>query len=82
MSEQRTHKFAWGQKVFAGINLFNDGTHPERSVDVLLVERGTRGEVVQVGLHEDSNTPIYLVEFDGSCVVGCLEEEIALEFNP
>lgn len=79
MSEPRIHKFAWGQKVVAGIDLFNDGSHPERSVDVLLVERGTRGEVVQVGLHEDSNTPIYLVEFDGSCVVGCLEEEIALD---
>ncbi len=81
MREQSAHKFAWGQRVVAGIDLFNDGSHPERSADVLLVERGTRGEVVQVGLHEDSNNPIYLVEFDGSCVVGCLEEEIAPELN-
>ena len=81
MNEPRAHKFAWGQPVVAGMDLFNDGSHPERSIDVLLVERGTRGEVVQVGMHVDSNTPIYLVEFDGNCVVGCLEEEITLE-NP
>lgn len=79
MNEQRTHRFAWGQQVVAGIDLFNDGSHPERSVDVLLVERGTKGEVVQVGLHVDTDTPIYLVEFEGNCVVGCLEEEIALQ---
>ena len=76
MNEPRTHKFAWGQPVVAGIDLFNDGSHPERSVDVLLVECGTRGVVVQVGMHVETNTPIYLVEFDGNCVVGCLEEEI------
>ena len=52
MNEPRSHKFAWGQPVVAGIDLFNDGSHPERSIDVLLVE------------------------FDGNCVVGCLEEEI------
>ena len=81
MNEQRTHKFDWGQKVVAGIDLFNDGSHPERSIDVLLVECGTKGEVVQVGLHVDTDTPIYLVEFAGNCVVGCLESEIALELK-
>ena len=78
MNEKKSHKFAWGQQVVAGIDLFNDGSHPERSVDVLLVERGTKGEVVQVGMHADTDTPVYLVEFAGSCMVGCLEEEIAL----
>ena len=82
MNEPRTHKFARGQQVVAGIDLFNDGSHPERSIDVLLVERGSRGEVVQVGLHVDTDTRIYLVEFDGNCVVGCLEAEIALEHKP
>ncbi len=78
MNEKKSHKFAWGQHVVAGIDLFNDGSHPERSIDVLLVACGTKGEVVQVGMHADTDTPVYLVEFAGSCVVGCLEEEIAL----
>jgi nitrogen fixation protein NifZ len=30
-----------------------------------------------VGTHTDSNTPIYLVDFNGQYVVGCLEEEIS-----
>ena len=46
--------------------------------EALLVERGTKGEVTQVGMHVDTNTPVYLVEFAGGCVVGCLEGEIAL----
>ena len=78
MNQPVTTKFAWGQQVVAGIDLLNDGSHPDRSIDVLLVARGTRGAVVQVGLHVDTNTPVYLVEFEGNCVVGCLEEEIAL----
>ena len=45
--------------------------------DALLVRSGDAGEIVQVGAHVDSNTPIYLVEFDEKYVVGCLEEEIA-----
>ena len=38
------------------------------------------GEIVQIGQHVDTDTPIYLVEFgidsQDSCVVGCMEEEI------
>jgi nitrogen fixation protein NifZ len=78
MNDLKSHKFAWGQHVVAGIDLFNDGSHPDHAIDVLLVERGTAGEVVQVGLHVDTETPVYLVEFAGNCVVGCLEEEITL----
>ena len=37
---------------------------------------GTLGEIVQVGAHVDSNTPVYLVEFEEKFVIGCLEEEI------
>ena len=37
---------------------------------------GGAGEIVQVGAHVESNTPIYLVEFGEKLVVGCLEEEI------
>ena len=76
MNEPKSHKFSWGQPVLAGIDLFNDGSHPERSADVLLVERGTRGEVVQIGKHVESDTAVYLVEFEGNCLVGCLEEEL------
>ncbi len=78
MNEQSTHKYGWGQQVIAGTDLLNDGSHPEYAMDALLVGRGTRGEVAQVGMHVDTETPIYLVQFAGGCVVGCLEEEIAL----
>jgi nitrogen fixation protein NifZ len=78
MSETRIPKFDWGQRVTASIDLFNDGSHPESELDALLVGRGTAGEVVQVGMHEESSTPVYMVEFDSKRVVGCLEEEIAL----
>jgi nitrogen fixation protein NifZ len=32
---------------------------------------------VQTGMHQESNTPVYLVEFPDGKVVGCLEAEIA-----
>ena len=38
----------------------------------------TLGEIVQVGAHVDSNTPVYIVEFEEKYVIGCLEEEIEL----
>ena len=77
MDYSRTPKFRWGQRVVAGIDLFNDGTYPEREAEALLVERGATGEVVQVGQHEESGVPVYMVEFPGGGVVGRLEEEIA-----
>jgi len=79
MIEPKTPKFDWGQRVAATTDLFNDGSYPDCEVDVLLVEEGTVGEVVQVGMHEESATPVYMVEFPGNCVVGCLEEEIELD---
>jgi len=42
----------------------------------VLVPLGGIGEIVNVGAHTDSNTPVYLVEFGDHLVVGCLEEEI------
>lgn len=78
MSETRIPKYDWGQRVTASIDLFNDGSHPESELDALLVGQGTAGEVVQVGMYEESSTPVYMVEFDSKRVVGCLEEEIAL----
>lgn len=78
MEYSRTPKYQWGQQVVASIDLYNDGSYPERAADELLVARGAQGEVVQVGQHEESGIPVYMVEFPDGAVVGCLEEEIAL----
>ena len=76
MIEPRLPKYQWGQRVQAQIDLINDGSFPNAPADALLVNVGDTGEIVQVGSHTDSNTPIYLVEFAENLVVGCLEEEI------
>ena len=76
MLDIREPKFQWGQPVVALIDLVNDGSYPGVDLEGLLIENGTRGEIVQTGMHEESNTPIYLVEFPGGKVVGCLENEI------
>jgi nitrogen fixation protein NifZ len=78
MQELREPKFQWGQRVRALEDLVNDGSYPDRREDEMLVEAGALGEVVQVGSHVESNTPIYLVEFAPGLVVGCVEEEIGL----
>ncbi len=77
MIEPQPPKFEWGQWVSAVLPLFNDGSHPEYPPDALLVKAGDAGEIVNVGTHVASNTHIYLVEFYGKLVVGCLESEIA-----
>ncbi|MDE8652222.1 nitrogen fixation protein NifZ [Novosphingobium album (ex Liu et al. 2023)] len=69
--------FRWGEKVRAVADLVNDGSHPGWPPEALLAAAGTHGEIVNVGHHGDSNTPVYLVEFDGQMVVGCFEEELA-----
>ncbi len=71
-------KYQWGQRVRAARDLVNDGSYPARGADELLVDVGAVGEIVRVGTHEESGTPVYLVEFSSSLVVGCLEEELAL----
>lgn len=82
MIEPRQEKYQWGQRVAAGIDLVNDGSYPECEENALLVAQGTIGEVVQIGRHAESDTPVYIVEFatdgEASRVVGCLEEEICL----
>jgi nitrogen fixation protein NifZ len=78
MSDQREYKYGWGQRVVACTDLFNDGSYPEYAMNALLVKRGTSGEVVQAGMHMETDTPVYMVEFGGNCVVGCFEEEIVL----
>jgi nitrogen fixation protein NifZ len=76
MIEPRLPKFQWGQRVKAVGDLRNDGSYPDTPIEALLVRDGDAGEVVQVGRHSDTDTPIYLVEFGERLVVGCFEEEI------
>lgn len=77
MIETRLPKYQWGQYVIAVEDMFNDGSYPDLEADALIVAKGIKGEIVNIGHHADQNIPIYLVEFPGK-VVGCLEEEIAL----
>jgi len=68
-------KFHWGQPVAAAVDLFNDGSFPGAAEESLLVVAGTAGAVVQTGVHTESGTNVYMVEF-GTHVVGCLEDKI------
>ncbi|PEQ11734.1 nitrogen fixation protein NifZ [Novosphingobium sp. PC22D] len=80
MMDIREPAFQWGQPVRAVADIVNDGSHPHAGPDELLVARGAPGEVVNVGHHQDSNQPVYIVEFAGergTVVVGCFEEELA-----
>jgi len=76
MLDIKEPKFQWGQPVVAVIDLVNDGSYPEMPADALLAASGSKGEIVQTGMHQESNTPVYLVEFAGGRVIGCLEDEI------
>ena len=77
MLDIRQPKFQWGQPVVALIDLVNDGSYPGAELNSLLISKGTQGEIVQTGMHEESNTPVYLVEFQDGKVIGCLEPEIS-----
>ena len=77
MIEPRPPKYQWGQRVRCLVDLVNDGSYPDAAENALLAAAGAVGEIVQVGSHVDSNTPVYIVEFDEKYVIGCLEEEIA-----
>jgi nitrogen fixation protein NifZ len=75
--EPAVPKFRWGQRVQAAVDLFNDGSFPEQPAEALLARSGELGEIVQVGTHVETNTPVYLVEFAARRVIGCLQGEIA-----
>lgn len=77
MIDRREAKYPWGLEVKAAVDLYNDGTLPDIAEDQLLIAAGGPGEIVQIGHHDEANVPIYMVDF-GLCVLGCLEEEIAL----
>jgi len=76
--EVRLPKYEWGQRVEAMTDLVNDGSYPDVAEGELLAGCGDVGEIVQIGIQTETNTPVYLVEFDGKRVVGCYEEEIGL----
>jgi len=76
MTVHEEPKFQWGQRVSAASDLYNDGSFPDSPADALLVKAGDNGEIVQAGRHVETGTHIYLVEFAGNRVVGCLEGEI------
>ncbi|WP_374544586.1 nitrogen fixation protein NifZ [Rhodoblastus sp.] len=78
MIDPRLPKYQWGQRVRCLIDLVNDGSYPNAAEDAVLAAAGAVGEIVQVGSHVDSNTPVYIVEFEEKYVIGCLEEEIEL----
>jgi nitrogen fixation protein NifZ len=69
-------KFAWGQRVRAAVDLDNDGSHPAGPAGSRLVDRGTAGEVIRIGQYVEAGVPVYLVEFGGTLVVGCCEDEL------
>jgi nitrogen fixation protein NifZ len=77
MFDLREPAYQWGQRVRAAADLVNDGSFPDHPADALLVAAGTTGEIVNVGHHGESNTPVYLVEFGERLVIGCFEEELA-----
>lgn len=76
MIDPREPKFQWGMRVRCLTDLVNDGSFPDAPEDAVLAAEGALGEIVQVGAHVESNTPVYMVEFEQKYVVGCLEEEI------
>jgi nitrogen fixation protein NifZ len=76
MIEPRQPRFDGGLRVLARDDLFNDGSYPELTNEELLVPKNAFGEIVRIGYIEESQDPLYLVEFDNGRVVGCLEEEI------
>jgi nitrogen fixation protein NifZ len=77
MIDAPTARFDWGHGVIAATDLINDGSYPDMATDALLAAAGDAGTVVQTGLHEESRTVIYMVEFASGRVVGCFDHELA-----
>jgi nitrogen fixation protein NifZ len=79
----REPKYDWGIAVRTEIDLLNDGGHPDAAPGALLVTKGTVGEIVRIGhVPTANNLPVYLVEFPGGRLIGCLEEEIVPVLGP
>ncbi|CAO5193630.1 Protein NifZ [Frankia sp. AiPs1] len=68
-----------GDVVCTVKDLRNDGTYPDPAVSIgdVIVEAGTIGEVINVGLYLQEHI-VYAVAFRNGKVVGALERELAL----
>jgi len=77
MAEPREPKYRWGQPVSTTADIVNDGSYPDVPLEALLAAQNERGEIVNVGLVEETGEPVYLVEFPDGKVVGVFEEEIS-----
>lgn len=66
-----------GDLVIAAKALRNDGTYPDPSIAIgqVLVEEGTKGEVLNVGLYLQEHV-VYAVAFENGRLVGALEREL------
>lgn len=76
MAEPREPKYQWGQPVTTLEDIINDGSYPDAPIDSLLASRDSKGEIVNIGLVEETGEPVYLVEFPDGKVIGVFEEEI------
>ena len=77
MAEPKEPKYQWGQPVATTVDLVNDGSYPDTPLEALLAAQGTPGEIVNIGLVEETGDPVYLVEFQDGKVIGVFEEEIS-----
>ncbi len=70
-------RYAIGDRVRATRPLRQDGTFPDPRVPVgqVLVDEGTPGQVVDIGVYLNEHL-VYAVAFDSGRLVGCLETEI------
>jgi nitrogen fixation protein NifZ len=82
MIDPRLPRYRWGQRIVAACDLHNDGSYPNQPPEALLARAGEAGEIVQVGAHTESNTPVYLVDFGNRRAIGCFEEEIVPRLTP
>ncbi|EFC83876.1 nitrogen fixation protein NifZ [Parafrankia sp. EUN1f] len=78
--------FDVGDVVATTKALRQDGTFPDPDIPTgqILVEEGTRGEVINVGLYLQEHI-VYAVAFENGRVVGALERELEAagrEFRP
>jgi nitrogen fixation protein NifZ len=70
-------RYAIGDRVTATRALRQDGTFPDPRIPVgqVLVDEGTAGQVVDIGVYLDRHL-VYAVAFDSGRLVGCLEPEL------
>jgi len=77
-----SEKFQSGDLVYAAEDLLSDGHVPETTEGQVLVPKGTRGMIVQIGhVESEPDTPVYLVRFEGSDrelgpPLGCMTTEL------